>query len=159
MQTGGGETQPKCSTTEDCVRDELRADKLWKGWGLWVGTWNVDSLMGRAGELVEGGVGEQMKKIMMETAHHICGMSEGRCRHKETWSWNEEVAEAEREKKIKYKKWKRENSKEVWMEYKECRQNVKRVISSAKEKKRKECASDLNDHDFIMKFFEWQIRW
>jgi len=41
-----------------------------------------------------------MKKIMMETAQHICGMSEGPCRHKETWCWNEEVAEAVREKKI-----------------------------------------------------------
>ena len=31
------------------------------------------------------------------------------------------------------------------MEYKKCRQNAKRVISSAKEKKHKEWASDLND--------------
>ena len=31
----------------------LRADKLWKGWRYQVGTWNVDSLTGRAGELVE----------------------------------------------------------------------------------------------------------
>jgi len=31
------------------------------------------------------------------------------------------------------------------MEYKKCRQSVKRVISSAKEKKQKEYASDLND--------------
>jgi len=31
---------------------------------------------------------------------------------------NEEVAEAVREKKIKYRKWKRENSKEAWMEHK-----------------------------------------
>jgi len=29
------------------------ADKLWKGWGFRVGTWNIDSLTGRAGELVE----------------------------------------------------------------------------------------------------------
>jgi len=28
-------------------------------------------------------------------------------RHKETWWWNEEVAEAVREKKIKYGKWKK----------------------------------------------------
>jgi len=42
----------------------------------------------------------KMKKIMMETAQHICGMSKGSCRHKETWWWNEEVAEAVREKKI-----------------------------------------------------------
>jgi len=31
------------------------------------------------------------------------------------------------------------------MEYKKCRQSAKRVISSATEKKQKECASDLND--------------
>jgi len=31
----------------------LRADGLRKSWGFWVGTWNVDSLTGRAGEVVE----------------------------------------------------------------------------------------------------------
>ena len=31
------------------------------------------------------------------------------------------------------------------MEYKKCRQSAKRVISSAKKKIQKECASDLND--------------
>jgi len=72
-------------------------------------------------------------------------MSKGPCRHKETWWWNEEVAEAVREKKIKFRKWKRENSKEAWMKYKKCRQSAKRVISSAKEKKQKECTTDLND--------------
>jgi len=45
----------------------------------------------------------KMKKIMMETAQHICGMSKGPCRHKETWWWNEQVAEAVKEKKIKYR--------------------------------------------------------
>ena len=42
-----------CAKAEGCVRDDLRADKLRKGWGFWVGIWNVDSLTGRAGELVE----------------------------------------------------------------------------------------------------------
>jgi len=37
---------------------------------------------------------------MMETAQHICGMSKGPCRHRATWWWNQEVAEAVREKKI-----------------------------------------------------------
>jgi len=46
----------------------------------------------------------------------------------------EEIAEAVREKKIKYRKWKTENSKEAWMEYKKCRHKAKRVISSANEK-------------------------
>ena len=47
---------------------------------------------------------QQMKGLMMETAQDICGMTKGPCRHKETWWWNEEVAEADREKKIKYGK-------------------------------------------------------
>ena len=33
------------------------------------------------------------------------------------------------------------------MEYKKSRQSAKRVISSAKEKKQKECANDLNDSE------------
>jgi len=39
---------------EGCVHDDPpRADKLLKGWPFRVGTWNVDSLAGISGELVE----------------------------------------------------------------------------------------------------------
>ena len=51
---------------------------------------------------------QQMKDIMMETAQDIRGMTKRR--HKEMWWWNEEVAEAVRDKKIKYGKWKKENT-------------------------------------------------
>jgi len=95
---------------------------------------------------------QQMKGIMMESAQDICGMTKGPRRHKKTW-WNEEVAEAVREKKIKYGKWKKENMKETRMEYKKSRQNAKKVISSAKEKKQKECANDLNDSECQNEFF------
>jgi len=40
-------------------------------------------------------------------------MTKGPPRHKETWWWNEEVAEAVRNKKIKYGKWKKENTEEA----------------------------------------------
>jgi len=43
----------------------------------------------------------QMKNIMMDTAKVTCGLSKGPCRHKETWWWNEEVAEAVREEKVR----------------------------------------------------------
>ena len=49
----------------------------------------------------------------MESAQDICGMTKGPRRHKETWWWNDEVAEAVREKKIKYGKWKKENTKDL----------------------------------------------
>jgi len=95
----------------------------------------------------------KMKKIMMETAQHICGMSKGPCRHNETWWWNEEVVEAVREEKIKYRKWKRENLEEAWMKCMKSRQSAKRVISLAKGKKQKERASDLNDPEHQNEIF------
>jgi len=49
-----------------------------------------------------------MKGIMMDSAQAMSGMTKGPCRHKETWRRNAEVAEAVREKKIKYGKWKKE---------------------------------------------------
>jgi len=88
-----------------------------------------------------------MKCMMMETGQDICGMSKGPRSLKETWWWNEEVAEAVKDRKIKYGKWKKENKKEVWKEFKKSRHNAKRVISSAKEKKQKECANDSNDSE------------
>ena len=88
---------------------------------------------------------QQMKNIIMDIAQVTCGLSKGPCRHKETWWWNEEVAEAVKEKKKKYGKWRKETSTEAWEEYKKSKQNTKKVISLAKEKKQRECARDLND--------------
>ena len=42
------------------------------------------------------------------------------------------------------------------MEYKKSRQNAKRVISSAKEKKQKECANDLNDSECQNEIFRME---
>ena len=55
-----------------------------------------------------------------------CGLTKGPCRHKETWWWNEEVAEAVREKKKKYRNWRKEKSTEAWEEYKKSKQNTKK---------------------------------
>ena len=43
-----------------------------------------------------------------------------------TWWWNEEVAEAVREKKKKYRNWRKERSTEVREEYKKSKQNTKK---------------------------------
>jgi len=47
---------------------------------------------------------QQMKNILMDTAQVTCGLSKGPCRHKETWWWNEEVAETEKRIKVGKKK-------------------------------------------------------
>ena len=64
---------------------------------------------------------QRMKVIIMEAAQDLCGMTKGPPRHQETWLWNEEVAEAVRNKKIKYGKWKKENTEEARIEYKKSR--------------------------------------
>jgi len=48
-----------------------------------------------------------MKNIMMETAQVTYGLPKDPCSNKEMWWWNEEVAEAVREKKKKYRNWKK----------------------------------------------------
>jgi len=49
---------------------------------------------------------------------------------------------------------KKEKSTEAWKEYKKSKQNTKKVISLAKGKKQKECASDLNDSNHQNKIFQ-----
>jgi len=50
-----------CAKAEGCVHDNPpRADKLQKGCPFRVGTWNVGSLTGRSGELVEALVERRM---------------------------------------------------------------------------------------------------
>jgi len=50
-KTSQNEAQP-CARVQGYVNDNLRADGLWKGWGFWVSTWNVNKI-GRAGKVVE----------------------------------------------------------------------------------------------------------
>jgi len=51
MQKGVGEGKPSQNTAQPCA--DLRVDGLWKGWEFRVGTRNVDSLTGGAGEVGE----------------------------------------------------------------------------------------------------------
>ena len=97
--------------------------------------------------MISMGVGDhwwQIRGVMMETAQDLCGMTKGPPRHKETWWWSEEVAEAVRNKKVRYGKWKREDTEEARMEYRKSRRNARRVVFSAEEKRWKEWADDLN---------------
>ena len=46
-----------------------------------------------------------MKKIWLEAAAEVCGWTQGKGRHKETWWWNEEVARVVEEKNAKFAIW------------------------------------------------------
>ena len=45
------------------VKDNLRADGLWRGWGFQVSTWNVDSLTGKVGEVVDALSDRKVEKV------------------------------------------------------------------------------------------------
>ena len=60
-----------------CVHDDPhRADKLRKGWSFRVGTWNIDSLTGRSGELVEAfwRRGEWMGRVFKKLGGEVVGV-------------------------------------------------------------------------------------
>jgi len=67
---------------------------------------------------------------------------------------NDEVAEAVWKKKKNYGNWENEKSTEAWKEYKKSKQNAKSIISLAKGKKQKECASNLNDPNHQNEIFQ-----
>jgi len=71
---------------------------------------------------------------LQEKITSIYKLPKGPRRHKETWWWNEEVAEAVRDKKIKYGKWKKENTEDARMEYKKSRQ-MQRELSLQQRKR------------------------
>ena len=47
--------KPSQNAAQPCAiyDDPYRGDELWDGWAFRIGTWNVDSLTGRLGELVK----------------------------------------------------------------------------------------------------------
>jgi len=60
---------------EGCVHDNPPgADKLRKGWPFRVGTWNVDSLTGRSGELVEALSERRMWHVSKKLGGEVLGV-------------------------------------------------------------------------------------
>ena len=89
----------------------------------------------------------QVEGMVMETARDVCGVAGGPPGHRETWWWNEEVAEAVGSEGMKCGKWRRGNTEEARMEYRRSGQSARRVVSSAGERRQKEWANDLNDSE------------
>ncbi len=66
-------------------------------------------------------------------------------RHKETWWWNSEVAEAVEEKRKAFKKWQEIRSKPDHEKYKEAKRNAYEAVTKAKEEKRIEVVEELKE--------------
>ena len=83
-----------------------------------------------------------------------CGKTKGIRRHKETWWWNDEVAEVIREKQQLYKIYnksrKGSDKKKVAddkKKYEEVKRAAKREVSKAQETARKRFGEELDEED------------
>jgi hypothetical protein len=111
----------------------------------------ADLLKAKSNEISEtagvDGKWTSMRNIWLNATEEVCGWTKGPARHKETWWWNEDVANKTREKKKCYKEWRRTRAEKERTTYKEAKKNARKAVAEAKELKRVEFASELDTED------------
>ena len=94
-----------------------------------------------------------MKETWTKAAEEICGWTKGVRKHKETWWWNDEVAEAVRRKQESYTRWKKEGTASDRQQYEEAKREARKAVWVAKEAKCQELAGELNSESGRKSFF------
>src|SRR5271170_8061862 len=74
------------------------------------------SAAGRKDSDVEG-VWKGLKTCLLEVADDVCGRTKGQSRHRETWWWNDEVANAVEVKRNLYRVWWKRKTRKSEAEY------------------------------------------
>jgi hypothetical protein len=68
---------------------------------------------------------------VLAAADEVCGWTKGKCRHGETWWWDESVKRAFEDKKEKFKEWKRDKMADAKSKYNKAKKFAKRAVSIA----------------------------
>ena len=68
---------------------------------------------------------------MLATADKVCGWTKGKCRHGETWWWDEGVRKVLEDKKERFREWKRDMTVEAKAEYKKAKKSAKQAVATA----------------------------
>ena len=105
-------------------------------------------------------VWKELRECLIEGGNEVCGRTKGPSRHKQSWWWNDKVAEAIEEKIKCYQKMK-ESEKEIDKEvasrdklaYNQANKFSKKLIASAKEAERKKLGEDLDSEEGKGKLF------
>jgi hypothetical protein len=123
----------------------------------------VVRLKHEAGARVEDGVEgvwQNLKQCLLEGAEEVCGRTKKPGAHRETWWWNEEVDEAVKEKRARYKELgkakKRKDRQEIEVAvkvYNQAKRNCKRVIGRVKEAERMKFGEALDKDESKGKLF------
>jgi hypothetical protein len=102
--------------------------------------------VGRCEGNVEG-VWNGLKSCLLEVAEDVCGRSKGRPRHRETWWWNDDVAEAVDQKRKLFRVWKKTKSKRDEEAYQASKRMAKKKVYGAQEAERKKLVEKLEQQE------------
>jgi hypothetical protein len=97
-------------------------------------------------ECKDGDIWERYRDCVLAMADEVCGWTKGKCRHSETWWWDESVKRALDDKKEKFKEWKRDKTADSKSKYNKAKKFAKRAVSiamrEASERLKKEMEND-----------------
>jgi hypothetical protein len=82
-------------------------------------------------ECKDGDIWERYRDCLLAAADEVCGWTKGKCRHGETWWWDESVKRALEDKKEKFKEWKRDKTADAKSKYNTAKQFAKGAVSIA----------------------------
>jgi hypothetical protein len=87
----------------------------------------------------------EMKGSLLRATEEVCRKTSGRIRRRKgTWWWNDEVAQAVKNKRVLYKVWFRSKSVEDKLKYQEAKRVARRVVAKAQSETRKELVESLD---------------
>ena len=89
---------------------------------------------------------------LKKVAEKVCEQLKGGKKREETWWWNEEVAEVSKRKEERYKKWRKDRSKENLEVYKVLKKEARQEVASAMKSRWTEMASELEKGGSTMAF-------
>ena len=95
-----------------------------------------------------------MKEVWLRNAEEVCGWTKGGTHRRETWWWNDDVAEAVRNKQVLFRKWKNSGEANDRREYVAAKRASRRAVWEAKEKKCQELATELESEKGKKDFFK-----
>ena len=101
---------------------------------------------GRCESNVEG-VWNGLKSCLLESAETVCGRTKGPQRHRETWWWNSDVAEAVGQKRKLFRVWKKTKSKLDKAAYQASNRLAKKAVYLAQEGERKKLVEKLAEQE------------
>jgi hypothetical protein len=93
------------------------------------------------------GVWNGLKSCLLGVAEDVCGRTKGRSRRRETWWWNDEVAEAVDEKRRLYRLWRKRKTRKSEIEYLAAKMAAKKEVRKAQEVERTRLVEKLEEGD------------